>query len=61
VINNIIKRNILNDNGVLAAEFGADYYKKFLDNEDFKNIVSNIMKYDIKTYGESVLIIFKYI
>ncbi|OEJ13807.1 16S rRNA (guanine(966)-N(2))-methyltransferase RsmD [Brachyspira hampsonii] len=61
VINNIIRRNMLNDNGILAAEFGADYYKKFLENEDFKNIVSNIIKYDIKTYGESVLIIFKYI
>ncbi|ACN84540.1 16S rRNA (guanine(966)-N(2))-methyltransferase RsmD [Brachyspira hyodysenteriae] len=61
VINNIIKRNILNDNGVLAAEFGADYYKKFLENEELKNIISGIMEYDIKTYGESVLIIFKYI
>ena len=61
VINNIIKRNILNDNGVLAAEFGSDYYKKFLENEDLKNIISGIMEYDIKIYGESVLIIFKYI
>ena len=61
VINNIIKRNILNDNGVLATEFGADYYKKFLENEELKNIISGIMEYDIKTYGESVLIIFKYI
>lgn len=61
VINHIVNRNILNENGIFAAEFGLDYYKKFLENEEFKNIISDIMEYDIKTYGESVLIIFKYI
>lgn len=61
VIKYIIERNILNENGVLAAEFGADYYKNFLENYNLKNIISGIMEYDIKAYGESVLIIFKYI
>ncbi|MEI0604778.1 16S rRNA (guanine(966)-N(2))-methyltransferase RsmD [Brachyspira alvinipulli] len=60
VINMIIERNILNDDGIFAAEFGADYYKKFLEDEAFNNIIKDKMKYDIKSYGESILVIFSY-
>ena len=61
IISCIVNKNILNDNGILAAEFGLDYYKKFLEDENLNESILKTMKYDIKTYGESVLIIFKYI
>ena len=60
VISFVIERKLLNDNGIFAAEFGADYYKKFLEDEAFKNIIKDKMEYDIKSYGESILIIFHY-
>ncbi|WP_300370373.1 16S rRNA (guanine(966)-N(2))-methyltransferase RsmD [Brachyspira sp.] len=60
-INSIVSKNILNENGILTAEFGLDYYKKFLENENFNDIICGIMKYDVKIYGESVLVIFQYI
>ena len=47
-----MERNLLNENGYLIVEFGYEYYKKFVEN--FNNI-----KYDIKIYGETVLIIFE--
>lgn len=61
VIKNIIERRILNDNGLFASEFGADYYKKFLEDEAFQDIVKDVMNYEVKCYGESILVIFKYI
>lgn len=52
VITMIIEKKLLNQNGYLIVESGYEYYKKFLEN--FNNT-----KYDIKIYGESVLIIFE--
>lgn len=52
VITMIIEKKLLNQNGYLIVELGYEYYKKILEN--FNNI-----KYDIKIYGESVLIIFE--
>ena len=60
-LNAIIERKLLNDDGVLAAEFGADYYKNFLETENFKSLIKDIMHYDVKSYGESILVILKYI
>lgn len=57
VINAIIERNLLNENGYLIAESSYKYYKKKLENF-LENYKVN-MKYDIKIYGENVLIIFK--
>lgn len=57
VINSIIERNLLNENGYLIAESSYKYYKKFLEN--LLNNYKINMKYDIKIYGENVLIIFK--
>ncbi|WP_295155397.1 16S rRNA (guanine(966)-N(2))-methyltransferase RsmD [uncultured Brachyspira sp.] len=61
IINCILSKNILNENGILTAEFGLDYYKKFLEDKSLNDIINGIMKYDIKIYGESVLVIFQYI
>ncbi|MBW5391520.1 16S rRNA (guanine(966)-N(2))-methyltransferase RsmD, partial [Brachyspira pilosicoli] len=41
-----------NDNGYLFVEMGLEYYKSFLEKIKEYN-------YEIKTYGESVLIIFR--
>ncbi len=53
---NIFERKLLNDNGYLFVEMGLEYYKSFL--EKIKEYDQNI-NYEIKTYGESVLIIFR--
>lgn len=53
VISLIIERNLLNENGYLIVELRYKYYKKFLENYKYN------LKYEIKIYGENVLIIFK--
>lgn len=58
-LNYILKRNILNKDGILAAELGLNHYRGFIKN--INDAVSCIMKYDIRIYGDSVLIIFKYV
>lgn len=60
VLSSIVERKILNEGGILALEFGADYYKKFLEREDFINLIKDKMHYEIKSYGESILVIFQY-
>lgn len=57
VIKTVMERNLLNENGYLIAESGCKYYKKFLE-KSLENYKIN-MKYDIKIYGENVLIIFR--
>ncbi|PCG20120.1 16S rRNA (guanine(966)-N(2))-methyltransferase RsmD [Brachyspira sp. G79] len=59
-LNAIIERKLLNNDGILAVEFGADYYKSFLETGNFKDLIKDRMHYDIKSYGESILVIFKY-
>ena len=53
VISLIIERNLLNENGYLIVESSYKYYKKILENYKYD------LKYEIKIYGENVLIIFK--
>ena len=59
VIKYIVERRILNKNGVLAVEFGYDYYRNFIKDKNFNNIINGVMEYKIKNYGEVILIIFK--
>ena len=53
VISLIIERNLLNENGYLIVESSYKYYKKILENYKYD------LEYEIKIYGENVLIIFK--
>lgn len=52
-VSTIINRELLNDNGILIVELGLDYYKNFLENYKEK------LEYDVRIYGECVLVIFK--